>query len=93
MRRRVVAARARQTARLASTGARVNANLQGRLLRRHTPLCRDGRRLLETAATQLALTARGFDRVLKVARTIADLAASDHIHRDHLAEALQYRME
>ena len=92
IRRRVAAARDRQTARLTGTGARVNADLQGRLLWRHTSVCPEGRRLLEAAASRLALTARSFDRVLKVARTIADLADADHVGREHLAEALQFRI-
>jgi len=48
--------------------------------------------LLLDAAKRLGLTARAYDRVLKVARTIADLAASKGVERDHVAEALQYRL-
>jgi magnesium chelatase family protein len=50
-----------------------------------------GARLLEEAADRLALTARAHDRVLRVARTIADLAGAEHIAREHIAEALQFR--
>jgi magnesium chelatase family protein len=60
-------------------------------LRRHAALDAAGQRLLGTATVRLGLSARGYGRVLKVARTIADLAASDAIHAVHLAEALQYR--
>jgi len=61
------------------------------LLRRHGGLDAAGRRLMERAMTKLGLSARGHDRVLKVARTIADLAGAERIERDHLAEAIQYR--
>ena len=52
----------------------------------------EGSRLLEAAIRRLALSARGYDRVLKVARTIADLVGAHRIGPAHLAEALQYRM-
>jgi magnesium chelatase family protein len=52
----------------------------------------EGRRLLHLAADRLKLTARGYDRVLKVARTIADLGGSDAIEADHIGEALQFRL-
>ena len=51
-----------------------------------------GARLLATAAARMALSARGYDRVRKVARTIADLAGADVIDAEHVAEALQFRM-
>jgi magnesium chelatase family protein len=89
--RRVLAARERQGAR-AGRGARLNASLHGRTLDRLCALEAPGRRLLERSAERLHLSARGFHRVLKVARTIADLAAADTIATEHLAEALQYRM-
>jgi magnesium chelatase family protein len=92
VRERVVEARARQAARFEDTPVRVNAALHGRALRRHCELDAKGSRLLETAIRRLALSARGYDRVLKVARTIADLADADQIDATHLAEALQYRM-
>jgi magnesium chelatase family protein len=89
LRTRVEAARARQMAR---DGA-LNARLQGQSLRARTPLDRDARRMFDLALTRLALTARGHDRVLRVARTIADLDGGDGIRADHLAEALQFRGE
>ena len=71
---------------------RLNANLHGRAFERCCALDDAGRRLLERSAERLHLSARGFHRVLKVARTIADLAAATAIAPEHLAEALQYRL-
>ena len=92
VRERVIDARERQAARFQDTPVRVNAALEGRALRRHGGLDAKGCRLLEAAIRRLGLSARGYDRVLKVGRTIADLTGSDAIHAEHLAEALQYRM-
>jgi magnesium chelatase family protein len=92
IRARVEAARALQRARFQGTTLRVNAELAGRPLRAACALDAAGARLLETAAARLGLSARGYDRVLKVARTIADLAGSDRLDATHLAEALQYRL-
>jgi magnesium chelatase family protein len=89
IRERVVAARARQMSRSAG----LNAQLHGVALRHHTMLEAGGRRLLERALQKLALTARGFDRVMRVSRTIADLEASEAVAAHHLAEALQFRGE
>jgi magnesium chelatase family protein len=91
VRTRVLAARERQLAR-GLKKVRVNAQLHGKALDRICALDDAGRRLLERSAEKLHLSARGFHRVLKVARTIADLAAADAIAIEHLAEALQYRL-
>jgi magnesium chelatase family protein len=89
IRERVIAARRRQLERV----GHLNAHLQGRVLRAHASTDAAGRRLLERALAKLTLTARGFDRLLRVARTIADLEASDTVAAEHLAEALQFRGE
>jgi magnesium chelatase family protein len=88
IRRRVIRAREQQLAR----GGLLNARLHGRMLRAHAPLDAAARRLIASAAERLALTARGYDRVRKVARTIADLSGDDRIAAEHIAEALQFRM-
>ncbi len=87
----MLAARRRQEAR-GVRHARVNAQLQGKALERVCALDGEGRRLLERSAEKLRLSARAFHRVLKVARTIADLPDDEAIAPGHLAEALQYRM-
>ena len=89
VRERVIAARSRQQARLSPHGLRVNADMQGRTIWRHCRPAPDGIGLLEAAIQRLQLSARGFDRVLKVGRTVADLAGSRRVHGPHLAEALQ----
>jgi len=92
VRHRVLAARERQRSRYASVGLRTNAEIRGGLASVACQPTPDGQRLLRTAAERLRLTARGYDRVLKVARTIADLADAASVDADHLAEALQYRL-
>jgi len=87
IRERVVAARTRQLER----DGTLNARLEGRRLRTRVPLDAAGRTLLEKAVARLTLSARAFDRVLRVARTIADLAGAEAVSVDHLAEALQFR--
>jgi len=84
---RVIAARDRQLAR----DGRLNARLHGRALRSRVVLEPAARALLSKALERLSLSARGHDRVLRVARTIADLQGADRIDTPHLAEALHYR--
>jgi magnesium chelatase family protein len=91
VRERVLAARARQGERRGRGGARVNARLKGAALRRACPVDDAGRRLLTSAVEKLGLSARAHDRILRVARTIADLEGSESIRTAHLAEAVQYR--
>ena len=91
VRTRVMAARERQIGRLKGTPVRSNAQMRPRDLARHCKLDTDASRLLETAMERLGLSARAHDRVLKVARTIADLAGVRDIETAHVAEAIQYR--
>ena len=88
---RVAAARAVQTERLTGTNRRTNAELDGDLLETHATPDEAGRKLLMQAAEAMRLSARGYTRILRVARTIADLAGSEGITRLHVAEALSYR--
>jgi magnesium chelatase family protein len=90
---RVAAARAVQTARLEGTARRSNAELDGDLLDRHATPDEPGRKLLMQAAEAMRLSARGYTRILRVARTIADLAGAEGIGRIHVAEALSYRRQ
>ena len=91
IRARVISARERQRARLARLGVAVNAHVPGREVRRVCRIDARGRRLLEAASDRLGLSARAYTRILRVARTIADLANKDEITTSHLAEAIQYR--
>ncbi len=90
IRQRVIAARQRQLDRFAGE-VFCNAQMITRHLRQHGQLDRDGQALLAKAMDRLGLSARAYDRILKVARTIADLAGADQIRSPHLAEAIQYR--
>ncbi|MEO1969503.1 MAG: YifB family Mg chelatase-like AAA ATPase [Sphingomonadaceae bacterium] len=90
---RVARARSSQTARTDATGARSNAELEGDALERVATPDEAGKQLLMQAATAMRLSARSYTRMLRVSRTIADLAGADQIGRIHVAEALSYRRQ
>jgi len=92
VRARVVAARERQRARYEQQGLRTNSELTPALMSQHCPIGPSGRRMLDAAIRRLGLTARGYDRTRRIARSIADLAGTDSIGADDVAEALQFRM-
>ena len=91
VRARVNAARGIQHRRYAGTGIYGNASLSGEQLKTHCALSQPCEKLMETAYTAFGFSPRGRARVLKVARTIADLAGAEAIEESHLAEALQFR--
>jgi magnesium chelatase family protein len=93
VRERVERARARQRSRSATLGSMCNGQLPGPLARRLVSLSPEGRDALAGAVETLALTGRGFDRALKVARTIADLGGSERVCAEHVHEALSYRID
>jgi magnesium chelatase family protein len=92
IRERVEAARARQRRRYERLGIQSNGQLPGPLARREARLEGDAEELLAAAVESLSLSGRGFDRALKVARTVADLAGVERVSAEHLAEALSYRV-
>ncbi len=91
IRARVEIARERQRRRFAGTRLTCNADMGPAEIREYCPLDEAGRSLLRSAMYQLQMSARAFHRILKLARTIADLAGEERITTSHLAEAIQYR--
>jgi magnesium chelatase family protein len=91
VRARVAAARRIQTERFEGAGVHANAQMRPADLRRWCHASDDALGLLQRAVDRAALSARAYHRVLKVARTIADLAGSGPVRREHVAEALQFR--
>ncbi len=91
IRARVNTARSVQQARYAGTGAQSNALIGTKQLEQFCALDEASEKLMKSAYERMGLTARSYDRILRVARTIADLAGSENIDKRHLAEAIQYR--
>ena len=91
IRNHVAAARDIQSKRLSRTNIYSNAQMSSRHIKKHCKIDMASRNLLESAIDKLGLSARAFNRVLKIARTIADLASEPNILIDHLSEAIQYR--
>ncbi len=91
IRSRVVAARERQRERFAEVGIHTNAMMNSRMLREFAPLDRRSAELLERAMERLKLSSRAYDRIIKVARTIADLEGAADIAPQHISEAIGYR--
>ncbi len=91
VRERVVRARNVQEQRYKGKGMHANAQITTQQLRRYCRIDANGQALLQKAMERLGLSARAYDRILKVARTIADLAGMADIAADHIAEAIQYR--
>ena len=92
IKKRVNAARKIQQERYKSYGIYCNAHLKGSLLREFCKVDNEGKRLLRSVFDKLNLSARSYDRILKVARTIADLEGEDIINSKHISEAIQYRV-
>ena len=91
VRERVMRARERQAERFRGTGIYTNTMMSSSMLRRFCPLSEPVRRLLDAAMERLQLSARAYDRIIKVARTIADLAGATDIEPSHISEAITYR--
>jgi magnesium chelatase family protein len=91
IRARVASARERQLERFRGEGIFANAQMSPRQIRRYCKIDAECERLLESAMARQGLSARAYDRILKVSRTIADLEACEEIATAHVAEAVGYR--
>jgi magnesium chelatase family protein len=91
IRKGVAACRAIQSKRFARTKFYCNAQMSSRHIKKHCQIDTASRNLLESAIDKLGLSARAFNRILKIARTIADLQAEPNLLVDHISEAIQYR--
>ncbi|MER3473999.1 MAG: magnesium chelatase [Armatimonadota bacterium] len=92
IRERVVQARQIQQQRFQGTSVRCNVQMTTRMLRQFCPLSEEVKAMLRQVSQQMGISARAFDRIVKLARTIADLSGEEHIGLPHVAEAIQYRM-
>ena len=88
---RIIKARIKQETRFKDTSIAANNQMNPRQIKKFCALNDAGKKLLKMAIDELGFSARAYDKVLKVARTIADLEGSDEIQTEHLAEAIQYR--
>ena len=91
MRKSVQAARQRQAERFGKQSPLLNSRMNGRMLRKHVALDLIGKRVMEKAMSDLGLSARAHDRILRLARTIADLESSEKVETEHIIEAIGYR--
>jgi len=91
IRQRVIMARERQRQRFVAEGIYANSAMTPRLIRKYCRIDSESETMLERAMARLGLSARAYDRILKVSRTIADLENSDDIQSSHVAEAVHYR--
>ncbi|MDR3405039.1 MAG: hypothetical protein P4L99_21235 [Chthoniobacter sp.] len=91
IRERVVRVRKRQADRFHRSRVRCNARMSSKMIRNYCQLDDAAEEMLRMAMQQLGLSARAYDRILKVARTIADLASADRISAEHIGEAIRYR--
>jgi magnesium chelatase family protein len=88
---RVEKARVRQRERFKSEGIFYNSQMNTKLIKKYCILEEEAKELLKLAMTELGFSARAYDKILKVSRTIADLAGSENILAEHISEAIQYR--
>jgi magnesium chelatase family protein len=91
IRERIIAARSIQFKRLEPFGLYCNSQMTPRTLRRFCKPDAGSEKIIENAITRLGLSARAYDRILRVSRTIADLEGRESIQADHVSEAIQYR--
>jgi magnesium chelatase family protein len=91
IRERVTRARQVQQERFKSDGIYANAHMKPRHIRKYCRIDSDSQNLMEKAMNKLGLSARAYNRILKVARTIADLESCEKIASHHISEAIQYR--
>ena len=91
IRKRVVKARKIQIQRYKADGILTNSELTPKLIKKYCKIDKDTEKILKTAITKYQLSGRKYDRILKLARTIADLEGRDEIKQNHIMQALQYR--